>query len=272
MLKDRTLRLLKKHNLELDPSQDEQQLIDEKTIDLFISHTGVDKDSTVLEIGPGVGNITAEIVNKAKMVYCIEKNPKFIPALRGHLKYNFNVEVIEGDALQMEYPDHDILISNLPYAICEAFFQRSFHEKFRQATLIVPTSFAERLTASEGQQNYTKLSKIASIFYQAERHEDIPSEAYLPQPRTATCIISLKPKEPEDQASNTMKKILLQSDKLTKNALREAIISAGVKQTKRVADAQIGAMKLDEAILTRPVPRLSLEELQEIEDTLRKTQ
>lgn len=272
MLKDRTLRLLKKHNLELDPSLDEQQLIDEKVIDLFISHTGVDKDSTVLEIGPGIGNITAEIVNKAKTVYCIEKNPKFIPALRGHLKYNFNVEVIEGDALQMEYPEHDILISNLPYAICEAFFQRSLNLNFKQATLIVPTSFAEKLTATEGQQNYTKLSKIASIFYQAEKHEDIPSNAYLPEPRTATCILTLKPKEPKDQASKTLKETLLQSDKITKNALREAIISTGMKQTKREAETLIEAMKLDEAILTRPVPRLSLEELQKIEDTLRKTQ
>jgi 16S rRNA (adenine1518-N6/adenine1519-N6)-dimethyltransferase len=269
-LREKTEGWLSRHHVELDPSLDEQQLIDEHIIDLLVGYTEVDKDSTVLEIGAGVGNITEAMVDKAMLFYCIEKNPKFIPILRQRLKYHFNIEVMLADALEMEYPDHDILISNLPYSISEAFFQRILKLNFKKAVFIVPISFADKLTASKGDPTYTKLSKTSSIFYESQKHETIPSEAYLPEPNTSTCITTLKPKELRNKIELIEKSLFQQSDKILKNALREAIITTGIKDTKKTAVSMINAIGIDEIILNRPVSRLSLEEIQTIEESLKE--
>jgi len=269
MLRDRTQALLSKHGIILDPSLDEQQLIDEEVIANLIDFSGVGGDDVVLEIGPGVGNITEGLLRRAKTVICIEKNPKYIPVLRERFKHYPNLDVVLGDALHEKLPRIDRLVSNLPYMICEAFLQRTFRMEVTSAAFIVPRGFAKIIEARAGEPEYSKLSLQAQLFYGAEIHMEVPTSAYLPAPRTETCIIYLVPRVSFTVADEALKQLFMQGDKLAKNALREALIRAGMCDTKRQAVSFIAESGVPVETLGRRVTRLSLKEMESLGNWLR---
>lgn len=269
MLREKTQQFLSAHGIDLDPSLDEQQLIDEEVIAKLVDSSGVSDDEVVLEVGPGVGNITECLLRRAKTVICVEKNPKYIPVLRDRFKHYPYLEVILGDALHEKLPQSDRLVSNLPYMMCEAFLQRMLRMDVKSAAFIVPRGFAKILEAELGEPEYSKLSLQAQLFYDTEILVEVPPTAYLPEPRTKTCIISLVPKQISRDSDEALKHLFRQGDKLTKNALREALIQAGISDTKREAVSFIAEAVFPTGILDERVSRLSLKEIESLANWLR---
>ena len=86
--------MLTRFNVAVDSSIDEQQLIDPDVINRFTEYSGIEPRETVLEIGPGAGNITEQLLKQARYLICIEKNPKYIPILEHRFKGSDNLKVI----------------------------------------------------------------------------------------------------------------------------------------------------------------------------------
>lgn len=268
-LKAQTLLLLSRHRIELDPSLDEQQLIDQDTIKRFVEYSHVQRDETILEIGPGLGNITEALLEQAGYLIVIEKNPKYLPILRERFSGNPRLKVMRDDALKTHIPGHDRLASNLPYMIAEAFFQRTPRLSFKSATFIVPSRFAETIKADPASAEYTKLSRQAQLFYDITLNEKVPPSAYLPEPKASTAIVTLVPKIANDEIDALLMELLRQGDKYAKNALRESLIRSEICSSKREARGYIDELNLEPRILESRVSRLSLDDLQAIEDLLR---
>ena len=269
MLRERTQEFLSTYGVELDPSLDEQQLVDEDVIERLLDCSGVADGDTVLEVGPGVGNITERLLRRTETVTCIEKDSKYLPILRERFEHYLGFEVVLGDALSVRLPRCDRLVSNLPYMICEAFLQRLLKMELESAALIVPKGFADIVMAEAGTPGYSKLSYQAQLFYEVEVHVGVPRSAYLPEPRTDTCVMSLVPSASPTAADEALKQVFRQGDKLSKNALREALIRAGICDTKRQAAAFIAESMLPARALGVRVSRLSLEEVQSLGTWLR---
>lgn len=255
--------MLTRFNVAVDPSIDEQQLIDPDVIKRFTEYSGIETGETVLEIGPGAGNITEALLKRAHYLICIEKNPKYVPILEDRFKGVDNLKIIQDDALKTYLPKHDRLVSNLPYMISEAFFQRTLRLGFKSATFIVSKGFSETLGA-ENDENYTKLSWQAQLFYDITHHEEVPPTAYLPEPRVSTAIITLEPREPRSQTEKILIELTQQGDKYTKNALRESLIRSNAYETKKQAKAVIDDLGLGDDVLGSWASRLSLNQLQTI--------
>jgi len=258
---------LTRFNVAVDPSNDEQQLIDPKVIKRFTEYSDIHPDETVLEIGPGAGNITEALLKEARYLICIEKNPKHIPVLEDRFKDVDNLKIIQDDALKTYLPKHDRLVSNLPYMISEALFQRTLRIGFKSATFIVSKGFNETLIAEPGEK-YTKLSWQAQLFYDITHHETVSPEAYFPEPRVSTATISLKPRENPSGVNLVLMELQQQGDKYTKNALRESLIRSKICETKREAKTIVKTLDLDENFLGSWASRLSLEQLQTLEEGL----
>jgi len=266
LLRIETLHLLEQFNILLDTNLDEQQLIDTEVIRRLISDAEVTKADVALEVGSGCGNITTALAEATGRVVAVEKNTKFLPLLKERLAPLGNVELIHGDALRMRLPPFNKLVSNLPFSICEALAQRLIHLSFELAPLIVPSSFADIVTAHEGDPHYSRLSLISNAFFTSERLEEISSDAYYPPISGSTSILRLKPKAADDPRQEILRHVLLQSDKKLKNALREALIASShtleSPSTKREAKKRIQSMDLGRALLEKRGARLSLSELQ----------
>jgi 16S rRNA A1518/A1519 N6-dimethyltransferase RsmA/KsgA/DIM1 with predicted DNA glycosylase/AP lyase activity len=259
---------LTKHKVQIDASLDEQQLVDPMVIKRFTEYCEIQPDETVLEIGPGAGNISEALLEKARYLICIEKNPKYLPVLSERFKESTKLKLITDDALKTYLPKHDRLASNLPYMITEAFFQRTLRLGFKSATLIVPLGFADTLQVDSFEKEYTKLSFLSQLFYDINYHETVPPEAYLPEPRTSTAIITLKPRPSYNNTEKILIELIKQGDKYTKNALRESLIRAEVCASKKEARKHIDSLNLEQKILQSFASRLSLSDLQALEQRL----
>lgn len=265
MLREETLRLMEKHDITLEPSLDEQQLVDPEVIERLIESAEVNNGDVALDIGAGLGNITVPLAGSARRVYAVERNSKFLPALRERTADLGNVVIVHGDALNIELPSFTKIASNLPYAICEAFIQRLTATQFEKTALIVPRSLTLKLTARPSDEIYSKLTLVAKAFFDIGIIEDVDPEAYLPAPGTSTSIMILRPRESAGGGEEVLRGVLLQGDKKLKNALREALIQSseayGGPSTKRAARALIKEIGVDGSLQEKPVARLSLEDL-----------
>lgn len=271
MLRDQTIELLGRFGLTAEAAQDEQQLVDPAAIDALIEASGVKPTDTVLEIGPGAGNITAGLAGRASKVIVVEKNEKFIPLLRERFSTTPNVDVVQGDALAIYLPAFDVLVSNPPYAITEALIHRLEGLRFRAASLVVPSTLACALTANRGEPDYTKLTLEARLFFDTAVVSEVKPESYHPEPKTSTSIVALKPKMNLKPFEVVLRRLLRQGDKKTGNALREAMIdsaSMSFPSTKREAKRAVEEMGLGEKVIEERVGRLSLGEVSLVYDKL----
>ena len=275
MLRDQTLRLLDRFGLTAESTLDEQQLIDPMAIDALIDASGIRPTDTVIEIGPGTGNITSGLANRASKVIAIEKNEKFIPLLRERFSDVANIEVLRGDALIINFPAFDVLVSNPPYAITEALIQRLKRLKYRAASLVVPSTLANTLMAKRGEAMYTKLTLEMRLFYDVEVISEVKQESYHPEPKTATSIVVLRPKVELKPFEVVMREFLRQGDKKMGNALREAMIAAssmGFPSTKKAAKEAVNRSGLEGAILEERVARLGFVDISLVYELLEKRQ
>lgn len=271
MLRDQTLELLGRFGLTAEATLDEQQLIDPAAIDALIEASGIRPTDTVLEIGPGAGNITAGLAARASKVIAVEKNQKFIPLLKERFSNVVNVEVVLGDALAIYLPAFDVLVSNPPYAITEALIHRLERLRFRAASLVVPSTLARALVANRREPDYTKLTLETRLFFDTEVVSEVKPESYHPEPKTATSIIVLRPRVGLKPFEAVMRRVLRQGDRKTENALREAMIataSMGFPSTKRAAKRAVEELGLSEAILDERVARLSLGDVSRVYEKL----
>jgi 16S rRNA (adenine1518-N6/adenine1519-N6)-dimethyltransferase len=267
-LRAKTLLLLSRHGVKIDPSLDEQQLVDPEIISRFVDHCTIKSKDTVIEIGPGAGNITEALLDNSRFLICIEKNPKYLPILHERFREIPKLKIIQDDALKIKIPRHDRLVSNLPYMIAEAFFQRTLRLEFKSATFIVPAGFAESLLAEPPSEKYSKVSWLSHLFYNVNQHEMVPPEAYLPQPRVSTIIVSIKPRPNFSPSERVLRDLMQQGDKYTKNALRETLIKTGACTSKNEARKYIQGLELPQLIIESRVSGLSLDDLTMIERIL----
>ena len=94
-------QLLKKYNVYPSKRLGQNFLVDEGVLQKIIEAAQLKPDDIVLEIGPGIGNLTRELAKRAKKVIAIEKDPKMVGILKETLKEFRNVEIIQGNILKI---------------------------------------------------------------------------------------------------------------------------------------------------------------------------
>lgn len=235
---------------------DQVFMVDTRMVNKIMSISKVNSKDVVLDIGAGVGSLTIPLAKKAKKVYAIEIDESLIPILCRNVPDMDNVEVIIADALNMEYPRFNKIVSNLPYNICEPFLWRMIHMDFDTAVLTVPKSFSKLLSG----EKKSKINILAENFFNVRVINDIPKQAFHPKPRIISTIICLKPKK----RKTIMKDIMLQNDKKLKNGLLNILSK---RTTKNRAKEIIKKLKLG-AMLNKKVMNLSYAETKKLSRVL----
>jgi len=168
-------------------------LLDERIAHRHVEYAGIAASDVVLEIGPGLGVLTRPLAGKAARVVAVEKDRRLASGLRGLAA---NVEVIEGDAVKVDLPPFDRVVSNLPYQISSPITFRLLDLPFQRAVLMYQREFADRLVATQRDDAYSRLSVKAYTRARAETAETVPRSAFWPQPKVDSAIVILEPRPP----------------------------------------------------------------------------
>ena len=168
-------------------------LVDGRIAERHVDYAKIQPSDVVLEIGPGLGTLTRLLAQRAHRVVAIEADRRFAAFLRDALP---EVEVIEGDALAVDWPRFDVMAANLPYQISSPLTFRLLQEPFRNAVLMFQWEFARRMVAKPGTSDYSRLT--VGVFRRAacEVLERVPRNAFHPQPRVDSALVALAPRPP----------------------------------------------------------------------------
>lgn len=198
-------------------------LTDKKILEREVEYAELSKNDIVLEIGAGDGRLTELLAEKAKVI-AIEKDRRLIEILK---KKNLrNVKIIQADALKIDFPKFNKIVSNLPYQISSPITFKFFEYKWDLAILTYQKEFGERFIAKPGEKNYSRLTVAVNYYCKPEILEKVPKEKFYPKPKIDSVIVKLTPKKPEfgtdDFFWELVKSLFQHKKKLIKNALADA--------------------------------------------------
>jgi len=184
-------------------------LIDPHILHRIVESAGPLLNRTVIEVGPGPGGLTREIIkHPCKHLILIEQDDRCIPYLE-NLKDYFKGEwtLLHGDAL--EIPLHTlgssprVIISNLPYNISVPLLLQwlKYMDNFGSLTLMFQKEVAARLTALHDTPDYGRLSVMCQWKATIKRLFDLPPGAFLPPPKVTSTVVQLTPRFPRENVS-----------------------------------------------------------------------
>ncbi|WXG40683.1 MAG: 16S rRNA (adenine(1518)-N(6)/adenine(1519)-N(6))-dimethyltransferase RsmA [Candidatus Freyarchaeum deiterrae] len=263
-----TIKTLRNHNIKVSKKKGQHFLVSSNLLKREIEYSEMQSSDTVLEIGAGLGTLTRALAEKAKKVFAIEKDQKLLQALRDNLSSFNNVEIISGDALKLEFPPTQKIVSNIPYSISSPLTFKILSTKYERAVLTYQLEFAERLAAKPGTKNYGRIT--VGVYYKAEAKllEKIPRIAFYPPPKVESAIVMLKPKPPPFETLNEktffeiVRFLFMHPNKKAKHGVRYYL------ENKNGTDIKLSDLEFLPEILEKRVRNLTPSEINEISNIL----
>ena len=148
---------------------------------------------SVLEIGPGLGVMTEEMLNRGASVTAIEKDPVLAARLKESLGNPPGLEVIAGDALDVKTEnDFDCMVSNLPYqAGTRILLELAIKRELPMMTVLVQSEVAERLAAKEGSKTRGLAGVWAQLDYDVKIVRKVSASCFWPRPEISSTVVKL---------------------------------------------------------------------------------
>lgn len=192
-----TKTILNQYGIKLNKNVGQNYLIDKNKRDQIIDFANITKKDVILEIGTGIGTLTIELARKAQKVIAIEQDKKICEILSKRLEEEKidNVELINDDALNVDFPEFNKIVSNLPYQISSPITFKFLNYDFNLAVLMYQKEFAQRMNGKVGTKNYSRLSCMLYFKCNVEKLTDVSCESFIPKPKIDSTVVCLTPKE-----------------------------------------------------------------------------
>lgn len=167
----------------------------------IVDKSDVQPTDTVLEIGPGTGNLTMRILAKAEKVICIEMDPRMARELakRGSTEHeNKKLDIILGDCMKVDFPYHDLCISNMPYQISSPIIYKllGLNRPPRMSVLMFQHEFNLRLLARPGESMYGRISATVQRFAKVTLLMKVGRSNFRPPPAVESSVVKIEMKSP----------------------------------------------------------------------------
>ena len=179
-------------------------LVDRNILNKVIRTAQVEKRDVVLEIGPGLGEMTFALARQARRVIAVEIDPKLVEILNKKVVDHPNVEVLKGDILKIDFNqffDREggriKVVANLPYQISAPLLFRFIESKevFSTLTLMLQKEVAERMVASPGRKEYGPLSIFVQLVWNLSIRFLVKPSAFFPPPEVESAVVHMVPKK-----------------------------------------------------------------------------
>jgi len=172
-----------------------------QVVQSMVEKAGILASDTILEIGPGTGNMTIKLLEKASKVVAVEVDERMVAEVQKRVMntpYKRKLSIINSDALKAELPFFDLCIANLPYAISSPItFKLLLHRPaFRCAILMFQKEFADRLCAQPGDKVYSRLSVAVQTLARVDRVMKVGKNNFKPPPKVESTVVRIEPRRP----------------------------------------------------------------------------
>ncbi len=171
-------------------------LLDKQIRDTLIEKAELSGRDTVVEVGAGLGFLTTVLAPKAGHLVAIEKDRTLAKYLADKFANSPNVEVIQGDALEIQIPAGAKVVSSPPYNISSKLTLHILSSGFELASLLLQEDFVMRLTAPNGSREYGRLSVMLQSKARAEYVTKVPASSFYPKPRVDSALVTIRPTPP----------------------------------------------------------------------------
>lgn len=197
--------VLSRHGFTFSKALGQNFLINPSVCPQMAERCGVDGHG-VLEIGPGVGVLTAELAKRAQKVVSLELDKRLLPVLAETLADFNNVTIVNDDALKADlralleehFAGMEVCVcANLPYYITSPVIMRLLEERlsFRSITVMVQKEAADRLCAPVGSREAGAVTVAVQYYARAEKLFSVSRGSFLPAPNVDSAVIRLQIRE-----------------------------------------------------------------------------
>lgn len=194
--------ILDKYNLIANKNYGQNFLIDDNIVSEIIEKAKVCKDDLIIEIGPGLGNLTLPLLENAGKVVCIELDPKMIAILKDRFSMYNNFELIHDDVLKVNLQEiinnsnmkNAKVVANLPYYITTPIIMKLLEEKLNldTITVMVQKEVAKRLAETPGSKETGAITYSINYYTKPEIIIDVPKESFIPIPKVDSSVLQLQ--------------------------------------------------------------------------------
>lgn len=275
-LASETKQVLEDYGIRLNRRLGQNYLIDDFKRKKILNFANLTFSDTVLEIGPGIGTLTIPMANQAGKVVAIEQDPRIARILEHRVQEAGlkNVEIIEADALKVDFPFFNKIVSNLPYQISSPITFKFLEYEFDMAVLMYQKEFAQRMNAPVGSKHYSRLSVMMHFKAQVKLLDKVSSQSFIPPPKVDSAVVKMIPLnevEVDDFFASVCRAIFQHRRKKTSKALRESFHEIDNFEKEKVKDIlRELACVMENEILDERVFKLSPEDILSISIALKE--
>jgi len=204
----KTKMILNKYDIKANKRFGQNFLIDDNILENIVEVSNISKSDLVIEIGPGLGNLTEYIIDKAGYMLLVEIDNKMIQILNDRFKEKDNYSLLNDDVLKINL-DKKVeeiekklnikfnkikVVANLPYYITTPILFKLLQDESRidSITVMVQKEVAERMVARSKTKDYGILTLMVEYLSDANIEFIVPKDSFIPAPNVTSAIISLR--------------------------------------------------------------------------------
>jgi 16S rRNA (adenine1518-N6/adenine1519-N6)-dimethyltransferase len=200
MNSDQLKALLQKYNLKPNFTYGQNFLVDEIVLEDIVDAAEVSAEDCVLEIGPGIGNLTRRLCERAKLVLSVEKDPKFQPILKSIKKDHKNFRWEIADALEYDFQkffadegcEKFKVVANIPYYITGKILQMFMTAQFKPSSITVLTQKEVARNVTAGVGGLSMLAISVQLYGEPSLVKIVPAKSFYPAPKVDSAVLQIK--------------------------------------------------------------------------------
>lgn len=202
-LKDKTNSILNRYNLKAKKKFGQNFLVDENVLDNIVNGSDITSEDVVIEIGPGLGNLTEKLLEKAEKVIAFEIDKDMCEILENRFQNVSNFILLNEDVLKVDIKEvlnkYKVenekvkLVANLPYYITTPIMFKIFENTncIDSMTIMVQKEVADRIVAKTKSKDYGVLTINTKFYGEATKLFDVPNNAFVPAPNVTSAVVKI---------------------------------------------------------------------------------
>lgn len=235
--------LLERHSFHFSKTFGQNFLITARIPEKIADSALLDRDTTVLEIGPGIGCLTRCLAARAKKVITVEIDDRLIPVLKETVGDLENVQVVHSDILKTDLSallageEKLAVCANLPYNITTPILVYLLESglKFRSITVMVQKEVAQRFCAEKGSKDYGAITLFLNYYTKPKMLFSVSAGNFLPKPRVDSAVLRLEAiAPPVDTEPEELFRLIRAAFSMRRKTLPNTLASAGITKDRTV--------------------------------------